>query len=210
MVLTSGSKEDLNYVLNRLFKRLVSILTEGDNTLLAGPAANEQQENSAAAAAAAAAAATAAAALAALPDLEPNPIYKTNIGMPPPPPRVTGGNNTSPAGLAATEQQEGSPTAAAAACKTIAKRRAPSATSKRKKKKKEDADELSLQGHTTKYKIPPESLYNKVRDWYEAIREVKDSSIYKETATAPAANPFFASPRAATYSTSLFLTGATP
>ncbi|KAK4132078.1 hypothetical protein BT67DRAFT_435921 [Trichocladium antarcticum] len=58
------------------FKRLVSILTEGDNTSPAGPAANEQQENSAAAAAAAA---TAAAALAALPDLEPDPIYKTNI-----------------------------------------------------------------------------------------------------------------------------------
>ncbi|KAK4130119.1 hypothetical protein BT67DRAFT_437233 [Trichocladium antarcticum] len=62
---------------------------------------------------------------------------------------------------------EGSPAAAAAARKTTAKRRAPSATSKRKKKKKEDADELGLQ-------MLPESLYNKVRDWYEAIREVKD------------------------------------
>ncbi|KAK4134035.1 hypothetical protein BT67DRAFT_496808 [Trichocladium antarcticum] len=61
-----------------LFKRLVSIFTEGNNTLPAGPATNEQQENSATAAAAAAAA-TAAATLAALPDLEPDPIYKTNI-----------------------------------------------------------------------------------------------------------------------------------
>ncbi|KAK4136032.1 hypothetical protein BT67DRAFT_454793 [Trichocladium antarcticum] len=174
------------------FKRLVSILTEGDNTLPASPATNEQQENSATAAAAA------AAALAALPDLEPDPIYKTNI-----------------AGLATTEQQEGSPAAAAAACKTIAKQQAPSATSKRKKKKKEDADELGLQiglsaacfeyakqGHTTKCKMPPESLYDKVRDYIRSMR--------KETAAAPAANPFFASPRAATYSTSLFLARATP
>ncbi|KAK4136291.1 hypothetical protein BT67DRAFT_433030 [Trichocladium antarcticum] len=151
-----GASQKAEYQIPQ-FKRLASILTKGENTLPAGPATNEQQENSAAAAAAAAAAATAAAALAALPDLEPDPIHKTNIGMPPPPPRVTRGDNTSPAGLATTKQQEGSPAATAAARKTTAKRRAPSATSKRKKKKKEDADELSLQyakqGHTTKCKI---------------------------------------------------------
>ncbi|KAK4138104.1 hypothetical protein BT67DRAFT_484510 [Trichocladium antarcticum] len=103
---TSSSKEDLNYMLDRLlfltiatglllFKRLASIFTKGNNTLPAGPAT--------APAAAAAAAATAAAALAALPDLEPDPIY--NISMPPPPLRVTEGNdNTLPAaGPAATE-----------------------------------------------------------------------------------------------------------
>ncbi|KAK4136812.1 hypothetical protein BT67DRAFT_432572 [Trichocladium antarcticum] len=98
---TGSSKEDLNYMLNRLivvslgsnfniyvasivfvlnFKRLASIFTEGNNTLpAAAPAA--------AAPAAAATAAAALAALAALPDLEPDPIY--NISMPPPPLRVT-------------------------------------------------------------------------------------------------------------------------
>ncbi|KAK4137960.1 hypothetical protein BT67DRAFT_432111 [Trichocladium antarcticum] len=59
------------FVLN--FKRLISIFTEGDNTSpAAAPAAAAP---TAAAPAAAATAAAALAALAALPDLEPDPIY---------------------------------------------------------------------------------------------------------------------------------------
>ncbi|KAK4134209.1 hypothetical protein BT67DRAFT_434319 [Trichocladium antarcticum] len=74
------------------FKRLASILTEGDNTLPAGPATNEQ---------------------------------RVPLPLPLPP---------------------------------------------RKKKKKEDTNELGLQ-------ILPKSLYDKVRDWYEVIREVKDTFV---------------------------------
>ncbi|KAK4134961.1 hypothetical protein BT67DRAFT_433765 [Trichocladium antarcticum] len=101
-------------LLSKKFKRLVSIL-------------NYRSENSAAAAATAATA-TAAAALAALPNLEPNPIYKTNIG-----------------------------------------------------------------GFPYRYRR------------YLTILLTSICSIRKETTAAPATNPFFASPCAATPSTSLFI-----
>ncbi|KAK4134839.1 hypothetical protein BT67DRAFT_433674 [Trichocladium antarcticum] len=142
-----------------VFKRLASIFTEGDNTLPAGPATAPA---AAAAATAAAAAATAATALAALPDLEPDPIY--NISIPPPPLRVTeGNNNTLPAaGPAATKY-----------------------TIRKKKKKYNTTSSLAAK---------------------EGI-----CSIRKETAAAPATNPFFASPyAAATPSASLFFTRVTP
>ncbi|KAK4130327.1 hypothetical protein BT67DRAFT_437149 [Trichocladium antarcticum] len=152
----------------------------------------------------------------------------------------TEGDNTLPAaGPAATEQQESSPATAAAARKTTAKRQAPSSTSKRKKKKKVDANELRLQARSVPYTVYITRLYNRVIRACHfqarnslAVQEplqqgpglvhgnpqgrghriiIGIRSIRKETAAAPAANPFFASPcAAATPSASLFLTRATP
>ncbi|KAK4135208.1 hypothetical protein BT67DRAFT_433361 [Trichocladium antarcticum] len=117
-------------------------VTEGNNTSpAAAPAAAAP---AAAAPAAAATAAAALAALAALPDLEPDPIY--NISIPPPPPRVTTTPCPPPVPLLPSSRKVPLP-------------RPPPP---RKKKKKVDADELGLQARSVPCTVCITRLYNRV------------------------------------------------